>query len=78
MADRNPMAEMMAELVADKHLRRPAVEATTGLSRSTIYDMMDRGEFPRPVRIGRRAVAWPESVVRAWLADRPPTKGMSG
>ncbi len=57
--------------MADPHLRRPAVEAATGLSRSTIYDMMDRKEFPRPVRIGRRAVAWPESVIQQWLADRP-------
>lgn len=61
-----------------KHLRRPAVEAATGLSRSTIYDMMDRGDFPRPIRIGRRAVAWPESEVLAWLADRPVTKRMTG
>ena len=71
MADRNPMAETMEQLVAEKHLRRPAVEAATGLSRSTLYDMMDRGEFPRPVRVGRRAVAWPESVIQQWLADRP-------
>ena len=57
--------------MAEKHLRRPAVEAVTGLSRSTIYEMMERGDFPRPIRVGRRAVAWPESVVRAWLAQRP-------
>lgn len=57
--------------MAELHLRRPAVEAATGLSRSTIYDMMTRGEFPRPVRIGRRAVAWPESAIHEWLAARP-------
>ncbi|PWE33435.1 DNA-binding protein [Maritimibacter sp. 55A14] len=57
----------------NKHLRRRDVEALTGLSRSTIYDMMDRNEFPRPVRIGRRAVAWPQSAVDAWLAARPET-----
>lgn len=57
-----------------KHLRRPAVEAATGLSRSTIYEMMDRGDFPRPVRIGQRAVAWPESAVLAWLSERPTTQ----
>lgn len=55
----------------EKHLRRPAVEAATGLSRSSLYAMMDSGDFPRPIRIGRRAVAWPESAVLAWLADRP-------
>ena len=64
--------------MADPHFRRPAVEAATGLSRSTIYGMMDRNEFPRPVRIGRRAVAWPESVVKAWLAERPTTERAAG
>jgi prophage regulatory protein len=58
----------------NRHLRRPAVEAATGLSRSSIYAMMDSRDFPRPIRIGRRAVAWPESSVLAWLADRPTTK----
>jgi prophage regulatory protein len=56
--------------MADKHLRRPAVEELTGLSRSTLYYMMDCGDFPRPVRIGRRAVAWPESKITEWLAQR--------
>ena len=50
--------------------RRPAVEALTGLSRSTIYEMMERGDFPRPVRIGRRAVAWRDSDLAAWQAVR--------
>lgn len=54
----------------ERHYRRPAVEELTGLSRSTLYDMMDRDEFPRPVRIGRRAVAWPESKITEWLAQR--------
>jgi len=59
----------------ERYLRRPAVEAAIGLSRSTLYSMMERGEFPRPVRIGRRAVAWPESTVLAWLAERPVASG---
>lgn len=64
--------------MTEPHLRRPAVEAATGLSRSTIYAMMDCGEFPRPIRIGRRAVAWPESAVLAWLADRPTASKKTG
>lgn len=75
MASRKNTVSRLKQQVADPHLRRPAVETATGLSRSTIYDMMDRGEFPRPIRIGRRAVAWPESAVLAWLADRPTTRG---
>ena len=62
--------------MADKHLRRPAVEQLTGLSRSTIYDLMSKGAFPRPVRLTAKAVAWPESQIIAWLAQRP-TSGLA-
>ena len=53
-----------------RFIRRPAVENRTGLSRSTIYLLMQNGQFPKPVRIGGRAVAWPEAEVEAWLNAR--------
>lgn len=56
-------------------LRRPDVEKAVGLSRSAIYAAMDRGEFPRPVRLGRRAVGWHLSVIEGWLAERPVSEG---
>ena len=56
--------------MADKLIRRPEVEARTGLSRSTLYDWMKRGQFPQPVKLGARAVAWRESDVTAWLESR--------
>lgn len=59
----------------DRNLRRQDVEAATGLSRSSIYAMMDAGDFPRPIRIGKRAVAWPQSAIEAWLANRPTSQG---
>ena len=59
--------------MTDKHLRRPEVQALTGLSRSTIYDLMAKGQFPRPVRLTEKAVAWPESAIAEWLAQRPTT-----
>ena len=49
------------------YYRRKALEDKLGLSRSTIYRMMNHGEFPRPVRIGRRAVGWRSSDVEEWL-----------
>ena len=54
----------------EKFLRRPEVESITGLSRSAIYACMERGEFPRPRRIGRHAVAWRESDIEAWVMSR--------
>ena len=56
--------------MAEKHYRRPEVEELTGLSRTTIYAMMSRGEFPRPIRLTRKAVAWPESAITEWLNSR--------
>ena len=54
----------------ERILRRPEVEARIGLSRSTIYAQMADGDFPKPVRLGKRAVGWPESAVAQWLASR--------
>ena len=51
-------------------LRRPQVEARTGLSRSTLYQYIQGGLFPRPVSLGPRAVGWLESEVNAWIAAR--------
>tara|TARA_R110000868_G_scaffold148473_4_gene370427 strand:+ start:353 stop:553 length:201 start_codon:yes stop_codon:yes gene_type:complete len=51
-------------------LRRPAVEAITGLSRSTIYQNMQAGEFPKPIRLGAKAVGWVESEIVDWIEAR--------
>jgi prophage regulatory protein len=51
-------------------LRRKQVEMRTGLSRSTIYQYIKTGAFPRPVALGPRAVAWLESEVSDWITAR--------
>ena len=56
--------------MSESFLRRPQVRARVGLSRSTIYLRMQQGEFPNPVPIGARAVAWLESEINAWITDR--------
>ena len=56
--------------MTDTLLRRPQVEARTGISRSTIYLWMEKGDFPRPVKLGARLVAWRESDITAWLDSR--------
>jgi prophage regulatory protein len=54
-------------------LRRPQVEQRTGLSRSTLYQYIQDGHFPRPRALGPRAVGWLESDVDAWIAARETT-----
>lgn len=50
-------------------LRRPEVEARVGLTRSTLYSLISRGLFPRPVPVspGSRSVAWVEEEVTAYI-----------
>lgn len=56
--------------MTDKILRRPDVEEMLGVKRSTIYDWMKAGAFPKPVALGERLVGWRESDIAAWLASR--------
>lgn len=50
-----------------KTLRRPIVEQRTGRTRSSIYQGMKEGTFPRPIRLGKRSVGWIESEIDDWL-----------
>lgn len=51
-----------------KIYRLPDVMMMTGLSRSSIYLRISTNEFPKPIKIGRRAVGWPEESIIAWQA----------
>jgi len=43
----------------------------TGLSRSTIYAEIAKGEFPKQVQLtGNRSVGWHESVIIQWIESR--------
>ena len=50
--------------------RLPDVLNRVGYSRSTIYQLIADGKFPKPVSLGARAVAWLESDIDAWIAAR--------
>lgn len=53
-----------------KILRRHEVEQRTGLSRSSIYAMINEGLFPRPIQLSSRSVGWLENEVDDWLQKR--------
>jgi prophage regulatory protein len=51
-------------------LRRPEVEARTGLSRSAIYRRIADGVFPDSIPLGDgKAVGWIEAEIDAWIED---------
>ena len=41
----------------------------TGLARSTVYKYINLGQFPQPIKLGTRAVAWVEREVEAWICE---------
>lgn len=50
---------------------------TTGLSissKSTVYRLVSAGQFPRPVKLGTRAVAWRSSEIDAWIEGLEPIR----
>lgn len=60
-------------------LRLGDVKRLTGLCRSSIYQMMKDGLFPRSISLGYRAVGWTTGDIRAWLQAKieviPPPPG---
>ncbi len=48
-----------------KFLKLPEVRIRTGKSRSSIYQGVNNGTFPKQIKIGPRAVGWLESEVEA-------------
>ncbi len=51
-------------------MKLKAVMEMTGLGRSSIYDYIAKGEFPRQVKLGERSVAWIDQEVSDWLDAR--------
>lgn len=59
----------MTNEAADRILRINSVLERTGLTRSTLYRKMERGEFPKQVKIAQRCAGWRESAVKEWLKN---------
>ncbi|WP_138923770.1 helix-turn-helix transcriptional regulator [Sulfitobacter sp. BSw21498] len=59
-----------AALVPNALLRTPDVCAVTGMARPTLYEAMQRGIFPRPIKLGEKSSAWGAAEVNMWCAYR--------
>jgi len=53
-----------------RFLRMPDVVRIVRLSRSTIWRLEKRGQFPRRRIIGTRAVGWSSLDIRSWIESR--------
>ncbi len=60
-------------------LRIARVQERTGLARSTIHAKVANGSFPRPIALGRRAVAWSSEDVTEWINQQvEQSRGSTG
>jgi prophage regulatory protein len=60
-------------------LRKREVLARTGLSNTSLYQLIQEKKFPAQVLLvpGGRAVAWNEEDIDAWINDRIRAGGTS-
>lgn len=58
-----------------KLIRLADVQKLTGMARSTIYERMAQGAFPRPLRLSVRHVAWKEQDILHWIESLPVSNG---
>jgi len=58
-------------------MRIKEVIKTSGLPETTLYRCIREGTFPKSVKIGAKAVAWPASQVNQWVEDRKAGKPLA-
>ncbi|MEY0768172.1 AlpA family transcriptional regulator [Providencia huaxiensis] len=51
-------------------IRLPEVMRRTGYAKAWLYVLIARNEFPKPVKIGTRSIAFVESEVDEWVANK--------
>ena len=56
--------------IAERLIRIDEVLHICGLSRSSLYATIQKGEFPAQVKLSKKASAWLYSEVQAWVAAR--------
>ena len=65
----------MEPILSERLIRIDEVKHLTGISTATLYRKISAKEFPRPVRLGVVARAWPLSEVQGWIAGRIELRG---
>lgn len=62
----------------DRLLKMNEVIILTGMCRSSVYNRLRDGDFVPSVQVGPRSVRFPESEVRAWIAQRIEERNRKG
>lgn len=72
--ENNSATSVPTALRNEDMLRLPSVLQRTGLSRSTLYELIKKGRFPKQFKVTKRSSGWRLADVEEWLvgAGRPP------
>ncbi len=57
-------------MTQEKIIRISKVMDITGMKRSTIYHHIQKGTFPKPIRLAARSSGWIASEVNAWIEGK--------
>ncbi len=70
---------MNKQIEADETLlRKQKVIERTGLASSTLYYLINKGDFPSPVKLGARSAAWFKSEIDEWISTRKRSMDIKG
>ena len=58
------------EIIMQKIYRLKNVIEVTGMSRSTIYRLMDQDKFPKPIKLSQRIIGFLEEDIDQWIQNR--------
>ena len=62
--------DRLEELGIDYYVRLKDVVQIVGLSRASVYRLLQAGDFPKPFNLSERCVAWRISTLKQWMAER--------
>lgn len=57
-----------------RFIRMPDLRQKVGLSKSQIYKLIQQGEFPEPVKLGRKVSVWTDAEIEEWMSKQVPIK----
>jgi len=57
-------------ITSDRLIRFKELKKIVPLGRTTIWQMMCDGRFPRSHRIGKNATAWLETDIKKWIREQ--------
>lgn len=57
-----------------RFIRMTELKGKVALSRSQIYKLIQQGEFPEPIKLGKKISVWTDSEVEEWMSSKLPTQ----